>query len=469
MPALNSVLQENFLILLLYDDKRSKIIRNTVEIRLFGGLFRDIAMQAYDYIDSYKEAPKAHIWDLMEYKIKSENKREAKHYKELLSNLEEAYIGINAEFIMTQLEKFVNRQSLRSISVDLQRLLQEDTDTSIEEAQELLAINRNRQLEAFRPGLRLSDIEALDFLDEDKNESIPLKIPELDRRGLVPTKGETLLMIGDAKAGKTQFLTHVAKMALMHRWKVVHITLEMGEKKMSQRYYQGLFGVAKRNEELVLAKLLKNKAGKLKGVEEKILKPKHSLDSETISEELAKFQKDWSDDILSNIIVRQFPTSQLTVKQLEAYLENLESTAEFVPDLVILDYPDLMKLDPKNLRMELDGLYKELRGLSVERNFALVIVSQAHRQSSGAKLVKGSNVAEAYQKIAHCDLILTYTQTEQERQLGLARLYVAGGRNDSDKFAIVIAQNYAMAQFVIDSAMMSNKYWSQLEEQSPQE
>ena len=77
MPALNSVLQENFLILLLYDDKRSKIIRNTVEIRLFGGLFRDIAMQAYDYIDSYKEAPKAHIWDLMEYKIKSENKREA--------------------------------------------------------------------------------------------------------------------------------------------------------------------------------------------------------------------------------------------------------------------------------------------------------------------------------------------------------------------------------------------------------
>jgi replicative DNA helicase len=147
---------------------------------------------------------------------------------------------------------------------------------------------------------------------------------------------------------------------------------------------------------------------------------------------------------------------------LRSYLDNLEQTEKFVPDLLIVDYPDLMKIDKDNFRLALDEIFKELRGIAVSRNIALAAVSQSHRSAAKAKQVGMDNVAEAYSKIAHSDIVLTYTQTIQEQKLGLARLFVAKGRNDGDKFVVYISQAYTTGQFVIDSAVAKGTYWQNL-------
>jgi hypothetical protein len=127
-----------------------------------------------------------------------------------------------------------------------------------------------------------------------------------------------------------------------------------------------------------------------------------------------------------------------------------------------VDYPDLMKLDASNMRLEIDQVYKELRGIFVSRNLAGAIVSQGNRTSEKAKNVTSGMVAEAWSKIAHADCVITYNQTEAEHKMGLARLYVSGGRNDEDKISLVISQNYTMGTFVVDSILMSNDYFKQL-------
>lgn len=459
---LGSSLQENIVSLLSYDDKFSSIIRHSVAINLYGGPYRTIAIRCYDYIDSYGKPPGDHIADLLSDKISGDTS-EAQLYTDIIISIKNAYEGINTDYVIKQLELFIRRQSLRTISVDLTKALQKDTEESLEEADRLIKQATNQGLQLFDPGTRLGDkSKALSFLDI-ANESFPTGIEELDRRGFGPTRKELWLGVANTKGGKTWLLIQLAKMVLMHRLKVCHVTLEMSEGRASQRYFQALFGVSKRREVHKTIKFRRDDLGRVIGFDDVNISPRLTLDDQDIRAKLEKVIDKWAIRQLNNIYIKQFPTGALTVHQLEAYLDNLEATQHFVPDLLIIDYPDLMKLDKSNFRLSLDETYKDLRGIAVSRNIALAVVSQSHREAARAKTVRGDNVAEAYSKIAHADCVITLSSTEAEKKLGLARLFVAAGRNDADHITLIISQQYGIGSFVFDSAIMPGDYWQNLE------
>jgi len=362
----------------------------------------------------------------------------------------------------SQIETLIKRQSLRVISIDLSKALIRDTEASLEEAERLLASANRSTLSVFDPGVRLSDKKrALGFLDLSTT-ALPTGIPELDRRGFGPVRGELWLLIANSSAGKSWGLTQLAKMALMARARVLHITLEMSADRCAQRYFQTLFAISKRKEAFQHVKFKRDALGRIDGLEGVQITPKLTLDDPAIRRKLEAKIDQWSQRLLDNIFIKQFPTGALSIGQLKAYMDNLEATEHFVPDLLIVDYPDLFKLDKDNFRLALDEVFKDLRGLAVARNIAVAAVSQSHRGAAKAKQVGMDNVAEAYSKIAHSDVVLTYSQTEAEKKLGLARLYVAKGRNDADKFVVVISQQYATGNFVIDSCLMSGTYFQLL-------
>jgi len=455
-------LQENLIVLLAYDEERAPIIRGIVDPALFGGPYRTIVARIYDFIDKFKKPPGDHLPDLLSDKLESDNKREATLYADIIESIHAAQKGINAEYAMATLETFIKRQSLRTIAVDLSKALQRDTEESLEEATNLIAGANHSSLSVFDPGIRLSNKDrALGFLDI-QNSALPTGIPELDKRGLGPTRKELFLYIANTKAGKTWALIHLAKMALAHRVKVCHISLEMSDDRCAQRYFQALFAISKRKETFQTTRFQKDKLGRLTGFDDIRVTPKLALSDPNIRKKLERKIDKFSLRLLDNIIIKQFPTGALTMPQLSAYLDNLEVTEKFVPDLLVLDYPDLMKLDKANMRLSIDEVYKDFRGLLVRRNIAGAVVSQSHRAAAKAKQVGADNVAEAYSKIAHADTIITYTQTPHEQKLGLARLHVAGGRNDQDKITIVISQQYGMGNFVIDSTLMSGNYWGNI-------
>ena len=458
-----SALQENFITILTYDDKDCITIRNLVPPEFWGGPYAEISRRIYEYIDRFKKAPKDHIADLMADKIENKkNPRESSLYKDIILSIHEQSQNINSEYVMSQLATYVKRQSLRSIAIDLGKALQQDTDESLEEAERLIGQARTQQVSVFDPGLRLSNTDrVLEFLDQ-QSSCFPTGIPELDKRGFGPTRKELWLYIAAAKRGKTWMLIQLAKMATLQRLKVCHVTLEMSQDRCAQRYMQAFFAMAKRKEKKIVTKFERDSLGRMVGFDEAEVSPKLSMDDPKIRDKLERRIKQSSSRYLDNIFVKQFATSTLTVRQLESYLDGLENNERFIPDLLIVDYPDLMKLDASNMRLEIDQVYKELRGIFVSRNIAGAIVSQGNRTSEKAKNVTSGMVAEAWSKIAHADCIITYNQTEAEHKMGLARLYVSGGRNDEDKISLVISQNYAMGTFVVDSILMSNDYFKQL-------
>lgn len=453
-------LAENLICLLCYEPNSAPIIRGTIAIELWPGPLRVIATRLYDYLDRFKQPAGDHLPDLLTDKLEGENKREGQLYADIIENIYNAKDKINKEYVMSQLETFVKRQALRSVTIDLTKALQRDTEESLEEAERLIAKSNHISLSLFDPGTFLSDKKrALRFLDIAET-ALPTGIRELDRRGLGPAPKELWLLIANAKKGKSWALIHLAKMALMHRSRVVHISLEMSEERCAQRYFQAMLALSKRNEPVQTTRFTKNELGHLTDFEDARVMPALSLEDPNIRKKLEKGIDRWALRAFSNIVIKAFPTGALTIQQLAAYLDNLEATQQFVPDLLVVDYPDLMKLDKNNFRLSLDEVFKDLRGLLVKRNIAGAVVSQGNRSGEKAKQVGVENVAEAYSKIAHADTVITFSQTEAEHKLKLARLYVAAGRNDEDKFSILISQNYAMGNFAVDSVMMASNYWS---------
>ena len=452
-------LSDSLLVLLTFDAERAPIIRGAVELGLYSGPYRLVASRIYEHLDRFKKPPADHLPDLFNEELSG---KQAELYTGIFENIAEAKQTVNPEFVMTTLQTFIKRQSLRSAAVNLAKVLQRDNEEALDEAEKIMAAAGQQALTVFDPGTRLSDARrALRFIDTQGTGSFATGIPELDKRGFGPTRKELWLLIANTKSGKSWALTQLAKAAAMHHFRVVHITLEMSEQRAAQRYFQAFFAISKRNEPQQITTFTRDTLGRITGFNDARVTPKYTLDNPKIRSQLQHEIKRWRTRLLDKVIVREFPTGQLTVPQLSAYLDNLEVTEKFAPDLLIVDYPDLMKLDKAEPRFSLDELYKNLRGLAVERNIALAVVSQSHRGAARAKLVRADNVAEAYVKTAHADTSITYTQTMAEHKLGLARLHVAAGRSDADKFTVVISQNYAMGAFVVDSALMAgSSYWN---------
>ena len=149
---------------------------------------------------------------------------------------------------------------------------------------------------------------------------------------------------------------------------------------------------------------------------------------------------------------------------LDAFLDNLEVTHKFIPDILILDYIKLMKTDAKNLRVSLGRTFEELRGLAIRRNLALVTAAQGNRTSMGAEWVRASHTAEDISLVQSADVAITYSQKPEEKKRGLARLYVDKFRHDEDKFGILLTQSYRLGQFVLNSMELEPAYWDYLKE-----
>jgi replicative DNA helicase len=452
---LSKSLQDNILTLACFSDKSASLIRNSVPITLFTSKpYRTILNATYNYIDRYSKPPKDHIVDELEVLLDKKDD-EAAMLSDILASAKDLSASINEEYVLNQLEKFVRQQSLKTGIVKAHELV---TQGDLDAAEVALHKAMKARSDVFDPGITLMDVAKRLIAGEDLRDPIATGIDILDRMGLGPARKEFHLFIAPPKRGKSFWLIHIAKRALLQRWKGVYITLELSDKFVGRRELQSLFALTTReNVEETYTKFIVGDKGALEDFEIKKLK-RPSLATDSVLRGVPEKIDDLR--VNSRLLIKEFPTGSLTIKGLEAYLDNLERTQNFIPDFIILDYADLMYIDPKVYRQALGVLYKELRGIAVERNLAMISASQSNREGADSRIVTDTHVAEDYSKIATVDCVITYNQTPMERMRRLARLYVASGRIEADRFAVLISQSYASGQFILDALPMKEEYWS---------
>ena len=453
---LGGALQENLLTLLCFDDRNCGLVRAALTARTFeSSVFRDVAGAAIDFYDQYGEAVKEHLPDHFEDILKGADKRKAESYSRLLDNLYHSRETVNAEFVVSQLQKFVRQQNLKAGLVAAVEAM-EDGKPDLAEVEMQKALSA--QIVTFQPGFNMSNADQVSaLLTDSEEEGFHLGIHEFDKRGIIPRRKELMMFMAPRGRGKSWFCTHVAKWALLQRWSVLVVTLEMSEKRYAVRLLQSFFSVSQRESATRVARLVHNRNGDLQDIVYEMMDTMSMQDEATQSVIAGRVRREFKRR--KPLMVKQFPTSALTLAQLRAYLDGLERFEGWAPDLLVLDYPDLMQHDAKNKRVELGMLVEGIRGLCVERNMAGVVPTQGNRASETATTVTQDQAAEDISKVATADVVITYSQTRAERKLGLARLLADKVRNGEDKVSVLVTQAYGIGQFCLDSTLLHDDYW----------
>ena len=455
---LSGSLQENLLTLLCFSEKGASLVRNAVEPELFSShLYRTIIGRVYDFLDQFHKPPAEHLPDLLE-DILGRKDNEADLCLWLVEAVYDLKEKMNEDYILGQLEAFIRQQRLKVSLIRASELVQEG---NLEQAEVELEKGMRTRLQLFSPGATLAQ-GLRSVLEKDvRRDIVPTGIKELDQYELGPARGELHLFIGLPKRGKTWWLINFSRQALMARLRVIYVTLELSEKQILQRHIQSIFSMQRHKAKLEVSRLVHDELGRFMRFEREEITGRRALSDPQIR----KFLESRLDRLHSrnNLLVKEFPTGGLTVSGLRAYLDAVERVHRFVPDVLIVDYPDLMRVDPRNYRLELGAILRDLRGVAVERNLVMAVAKQSNRSGAEARLVTDAHAAEDFSAIATADTVITYSQTLAEKELGLARLFVSNTRvAERDRFIVLISQAYQIGQFALDSALMVDSYWKSI-------
>ncbi len=457
MAALNRGHQENICGLVCWDDKYCHLIRGAVDVSLFEFPYDIICEHAFTYIDKYKVAPKDHIHDVLIDYLAKQKKGLRKQVEGKLKDLFDlSQKGINTQYTIDTLSAFVRQQTLKQgITAAAELILSRDgDDETMEEAERILSESMNKSLELFDAGVNMGDSDQLEaFFKSDADRYLPTGIPELDERRCGPVRGGVHLYIALLKMGKSWWMAHLAKMSLLNNYKVCHITLELSDMEVYGRYLQTFFAVPKREGDYDQTWFQFDSDKNLVGFHFESIARHFGMNEEARGELITNIEK-WT-PMLSKLWIKKLPANDTTLLHIETYLDNLEITKGFIPELLLIDYPDLMEIDVKYYRLDLGRIYKGLKSMAGKRNIAIGVVTQANKQKGKTK-IDSEGAAEDFSKGMTVDMVMSYNQTDNEYKLNLARIEVLASRADEDKFTVLISQNYKTGQYCIDSHRMRN-------------
>ncbi len=462
---LTESLQESLLAVLAFDDKHGALVAAQVVPENFDGLYHEIATAVLAYRKRYSKPPgRVHLEDLFSRAKLNPSDRKTHALRRTLVNLAAQAEAINAEYVVTRTQDFIRAQKLKTALLEANERYLQGGDDFVSEVETILHGALRYRQTTLDAGTFLNEIEKSALFQQRSESTYALNIPELDKLGIGPTAKQLLLYIAPKNTGKSWWCVHVGRQALLQKARVLHITLEMSEAEVQNRYYQNFFGLATRPDQFTKSILEFDELDRLTGFKSRKNKPRLDFTDPSIKKILRGNVQQWNARF-KRLVIKEFPSGTLTMSQLRGYLDYLELVQKFIPNVLIVDYPDLFAVRHADYRLALGQIFVELRGLASERNLALVVPTQTGRASIGAKRVNSSNVTEDISKVFTADIVLAYSQTEAEERLGLARLSVEHARNAPKGAIILLSQAYSIGQFVLQSSRMPNNvYWEKLKD-----
>ena len=236
-------------------------------------------------------------------------------------------------------------------------------------------------------------------------------INELTDGGL--GKGELGVMVAPAGIGKSWALMNVGADAVKNGKVVLHYTLELNEAYVGLRYDSVITGIANQNL-------------------------KHY--QEDIKDQLSKLK--------GELIIKHYPTKSVSVMGIRAHVEKCIMQGK-KPDVIIVDYADLLRGHGQEKRHELEGIYEDLRGMAGEYEIPVWTASQANRSALEEDVIDASKVSESYGKVMVADFILSLSRKVQDKLAGTGRWHVIKNRFGPDGITLPSKMNTSNGQFNI--------------------
>jgi replicative DNA helicase len=252
-----------------------------------------------------------------------------------------------------------------------------------------------------------------------KRDCVPTGIEELDRRDILNGglgRGELGVVCAATGVGKSHFLIQMGSSAIKAGKNVLHYTFELSEALVGTRYDSHLCDTAFND----------------------------------VMDRKADIIEKYKNMKIGKLIIKEFPMNTCTVQTIRAHIERL-SLKGFVPDLIVIDYADIMRSSRQfdSLRHELKLIYEELRSYATELQLPIWTASQTNRDASQSDVVGLESMAEAYGKAMVADVVITISRKSMEKSLGYGRLFVAKNRAGRDGLVYPLKIDTSKSMFSI--------------------
>ena len=227
--------------------------------------------------------------------------------------------------------------------------------------------------------------------------------------------GDFGLIFGNPGGGKSWTLVALGGYAVKMGYNVLHYTLELGEDYVGRRYDAFFTGKP-------VDTLFKNR--------DKV-------------EEIVK-------ELPGQLIIKEYAPGQATINTIRAHIQKC-SDLEFVPDLVIIDYVDLLssKKRVQDRKGEIDDIYVSTKGLAKELQLPIWSVSQVNRAGAKDDVIEGDKAAGSYDKIMITDIAISLSRKKEDKVNGTGRFHIMKNRYGMDGMTFSVVADTSTGHFEV--------------------
>lgn len=276
------------------------------------------------------------------------------------------------EYTANEVEKFCKRRAIEKAIVAAPKLIESKDYGKVEDIIRdaiTVSLNRNLGLDYFDdPAERLRRaLEDGDKISTGWKDADTLMFGGLER-------GELIIFSANSGGGKSIALSNLGLNLLEQGYDVLYFSFELSEKLISQRYDTMISGVS---------------------------------------------TAEWKyhqEEIIQAVNKKGEKTGRFTIKymnpgtkpmELRSYLKEFELKHGYMPDLIIVDYLDIME---PNQRVSADNVFEkdkrvseQLRAIGSDYNAVMASASQQNRGAVDETVIKQSHVAGGISKVNTCD------------------------------------------------------------------
>ena len=434
--------------------------RNIIKPSLFASSYcRHIATWIMEYYNHTSEAPYKNIQDIYLKKRKElSNEEELETVADFLTSLSkdwESHQIQNITYSEKQATDYFKLQSLNQLKNQIDNAVQQKNA----EAGEQLIANYIRIDKPSSQGVDLltdtdAIIQAFDFTEE-RLFSYPGALGKAIGSFL---RGDFFAILGAPKRGKSWWLWYTARRAVLMGYKAMFFSFEMSQNRKLRRAWQSFVAQPMTNKELDVPYFVYSDKDELYHISHrKENKNSINADFETVKKQQAEYRKKLRS---GSIRIETYPSYSATVDDIKTRLETLEFYDGFVPDVICVDYADIIK--PTDTRMQyrhqLDAIWKELRGIAQQRNCLVATASQVEA-GVWEKNIRGSSSAENKNKAAHITKMMALNQSEEEQDSGAMRVQCLFTREEKRySKEVVVLQCLDMGRTYLDSQLKEVVY-----------
>lgn len=291
------------------------------------------------------------------------------------------------EWLTKNTEKFFQDRSLTNAIINGASILEkgnQNTNEILKMVQDALSVSFDSHLGHDY----YSDIKTRFDAYHLKEDKISTGVPVLDKITLGGFSRKSLnCVLASSGAGKTLYMISTACNALRAGYNVLYITLEMSEVRIAERVDANMLSVT-------IPSLSK-------------------MDIKQYTQKIDNIK----DDKHGRLIIKEFPTSSAGVLHFKNLLNELKMKQGFIPDLIVVDYINLMtscryKAGMVNSYGMVKAVSEELRGLAVEQNVAILTATQTNRSGMNSSDIEMDQVSDSIGLVFTLDMLFALIRTE---------------------------------------------------------